>query len=235
MAVISSELYVEPLLVAGSDDHIVKRALVSSQRDPVDYTEKKKKGLINSLMRDRHGSPFEGGYLSFYLFVPRGVRDEHVRHRAGWSYSSTSLRYRMNEPVFYIPPPERPLIPADDHKAMKPHYVKMPDDQYKAYKEALGLGYDSVVLTLDALFELSEATEARRWITTDGLYTPYIAECNPRSLMHFLSLRTDHPEANHPSKPMWEIARVADQMEEVLKEYFPLTHEAYLFHGRECP
>jgi thymidylate synthase (FAD) len=233
---VRSDVYVELLHGEGSDDSIVRSALVSSQKNPVEYNEAKKKGLIRSLIRQKHGSPTESGYLEFYIEAPRGVRDEHVRHRIG-SYSSTSLRYNMDkEPVVYIPPNNRPLKKAEDFKAMRPTYDCYSSEEYEEYHSILTRAYESWYsfdrLLVDRGFV---ETEARRWITEDGLYVGYIARFNPRSMMHFLGLRTHEEWANHVSFPMWEIEQVARQMETIFAERFPITHEAFNTFGREAP
>jgi flavin-dependent thymidylate synthase len=68
------------------------------------------KGLINYLMRDRHGSPFEHNSMTFLISAPIFVFREFMRHRVGWSYNEESGRYRELEPVFYIPGPDRRLV-----------------------------------------------------------------------------------------------------------------------------
>ena len=67
------------------------------------------RGLINYLMRDRHGSPFEHNSMTFYVQAPIFVVREFMRHRIA-SYNEESGRYRELRPVFYIPAPERNLI-----------------------------------------------------------------------------------------------------------------------------
>lgn len=233
---VRSDIYVELLAKEGSDDSIVKSALVSSQKNPAQYTQEKKKGLIHSLIRQKHGSPFESGYLEFYVEGPRGLRDEHVRHRIG-SYSSTSLRYNMDkEPVVYVPGNMRPLKKGPDHKPMRPSYVPYSAEEYEEYASILTRMYESWY-SLDRLMVERGfvETEARRWGTEDGLYVAYICRFNPRSLMHFLGLRTHEEWANHPSYPMWEIEQAARQFESHFAENFPITHEAFTQYGREAP
>jgi thymidylate synthase (FAD) len=52
--------------------------------------------------------------------------------------------------------------------------------------------------------------------------------CNPRSLMHFLSLR------NHPSA-QWEIQQYAKVAERALERHMPVTHEAFVENNRLAP
>ncbi|WP_204268146.1 FAD-dependent thymidylate synthase, partial [Escherichia coli] len=66
------------------------------------------RGLINYLMRDRHGSPFEHNSMTFYVQAPIFVFREFMRHRIA-SYNEESGRYRELRPVFYVPARERNL------------------------------------------------------------------------------------------------------------------------------
>jgi thymidylate synthase (FAD) len=68
-----------------------------------------------------------------------------------------------------------------------------------------------------------------------NIYTSFYATCNARSLMHFLSLRTDHENAMFTSKPQQEIQDVAIQMEAYLSELMPVTYGAYVASGRVAP
>lgn len=231
----SSDIDVELIGHWGTDLDICKAAWVSSGKEEVEASEKKQGGLIRSLMRQKHGSPFEEGFMSFRVEAPRAVRDEHVRHRIG-SYSSTSLRYRMNDPVLYIPPRERPLKKVEGFKQMNPEFVPYDESTYARYVNRLTAIYEEVARGLEGMEgEGFTETEALRWLTQDGLYVAYKCRFNPRSLMAFLSLRTHNKEANHVSYPMWEIEQVALKMEQVFASLFPLTHEAFNSFGREAP
>ena len=74
--------------------------------DDVDADRLRPPGLINFLMRDRHGSPFEHNSMTFYVQAPIFVFREFMRHRIA-SYNEESGRYRELRPVFYVPGPER--------------------------------------------------------------------------------------------------------------------------------
>src|SRR6186713_1243934 len=77
--------------------------------DDVDADASKSAGLINYLMRDRHGSPFEHNSMTFYVQAPIFMFREFMRHRIA-SYNEESGRYRELRPVFYVPGPERRLV-----------------------------------------------------------------------------------------------------------------------------
>jgi thymidylate synthase (FAD) len=68
-----------------------------------------------------------------------------------------------------------------------------------------------------------------------NVYSSCWVGCNPRSLMHFLSLRTHEPEAAHVSYPQAEIEQAARVAEDFLRVGWPITYEAYCRHGRVAP
>lgn len=231
----TSEIKVSLIGQWGTDLDICEAAWASSGRGIELPNEKRMSGLINSLMRDKHGSPFEEGFFSFHISAPRAVRDEHVRHRIG-SYSSSSLRYRKGDPLVYIPPPNRPMKKADGFKQIKPVYQPYSDEEYQRYIKIIERAYRYTYAFINDLEEGGfTETEAQRWITHDGLMVSYRARFNPRSLMAFLSLRTHEPTANHVSWPMYEIEQVARQMEQAFAEFLPITYNAFTANGRESP
>lgn len=92
---------------AASDSDVLFAARVSTageqSLEEVTKDPERSKGLINYLMRDRHGSPFEHNSMTFFISAPIFVFREFMRHRVGWSYNEESGRYRELEPVFYVP------------------------------------------------------------------------------------------------------------------------------------
>jgi flavin-dependent thymidylate synthase len=56
-----------------------EQSLDELRKDP-----ERSKGLINYLMRDRHGSPFEHNSMTFFVGAPLFVFREFHRHRVGW-------------------------------------------------------------------------------------------------------------------------------------------------------
>ena len=84
-----------------------EKTLESAQDEELDAP--RSKGLINFLMRDRHGSPFEHNSMTFYVQAPIFVFREFMRHRIA-SYNEESGRYRELRPVFYVPGPDRNLV-----------------------------------------------------------------------------------------------------------------------------
>jgi thymidylate synthase (FAD) len=218
--------------LAGSDAKICQAARVSTVGTAAAET-KEAKGLINYLMRDRHGSPFEHGQLSFLVEAPIFVAREFMRHRVGWSYNETSGRYRELEPVFYMPSAHRPLTQTG--KPGRYRFEHGTQEQYLSVEHSFGVIYRAAYSHYQQMLKDGVAREVARSVLPVGMYTSFYATCNPRSLMHFLGLRTQSEFATFPSFPQEEIERVAMYMEAAFAEHFPLTWEAFLDNGRVAP
>lgn len=246
-----SDFDVELVEVAGSDELIVKAAKVSTLGSQLPII-KAITGLIFFLMRNRHGSPFEHGMLTFRITAPIAVWREFMRHRIGFSYNEESGRYKVLDGVFYIPPDHRPLIQVGKTGA----YTFVPGDVQQRnlmlfHMESLyAMAWDSY----KAMLAADIAKEVSRFVLPVATYSTAYVTCNPRSLMAFLSLRTKWGKPTRwerfknwilrrpplvdplfPSFPQWEISQVADQMEAIFKENFPITHEAFNEAGRVGP
>lgn len=227
----SSRIDVE-LIRAFADDVWVEQAARISTRS--EMKDRPTGGLINRLMKDRHGTPFEhGGTFTFRVHAPIFVFREWMRHRVGWSYNEQSGRYTEFEPVFYLPGYNRPLVQTG--KAMD-YDLHLGDPEQRqrmvgATRHACFVAWDMYQVMLDA----GCAREVARNVLPVTTYSSMYATCNPRSLMHFLSLRTRDETAAYPSKPQFEIDNAARQMEIHFAETMPLTHEAFTRNGRVAP
>lgn len=222
-----SDLRADLIQNVGDDNMIAAAARVSTGHDldaPSDPS-----GLIGYLMRNRHGSPFEHGSMTFRIEAPIFVAREFMRHRVGWSYNETSGRYRVLEPDFYLPGGDRPLEQVGKPGAyeFEPGSVA----QLDMTREALEAAYASAWKAYKFILKQGVAKEVARDCLPVGLYTSWYATCNPRSLMHFLGLRTH----GSGSAPLWEIEQVALGMEERFKELYPATWSAWDHNGRIAP
>jgi thymidylate synthase (FAD) len=229
------DVTVELVKASASDSDVAMAARVStiggSHEEVVDLG--KGAGLINFLMRDRHGSPFEHNSLTFYIEAPIFVAREHFRHRAGWSYNEESGRYKQLQPTFYVPGPHRNLVQVGRPGAYT--FEEGSTYQMGLVPYVFENVYAEVYSEYKALLDQGIAKEVARMILPVGIFTSYYATCNARSLMHFLSLRTTDPNSTYPSFPQREIELVADRMEIALAEKMPLTMAAFDRHGRVAP
>ncbi|AKY03659.1 ThyX-like thymidylate synthase [Streptomyces phage Izzy] len=218
-----------------ADSDVAMAARVStiggSHDNVVDLT--RDEGLINFLMRDRHGSPFEHNSFTFYIEAPIFVAREFFRHRAGWSYNEESGRYKNLEPVFYVPAPDRPLVQVGKAGA----YTFEDGSTYQ--KGLVPYVFEGVYAEIygeyQSLLDAGIAREVARSILPVGIFTSFYATCNARSLMHFLSLRTTDDESTYPSFPQREIEQVAERMEDYFQHAMPITWQCFQKHGRVAP
>lgn len=225
----------------GNDSMICAAAKVSTSgeeaRNLVD--DDANYGLINYLMKHRHGTPFEHGVMTFFVNAPIFVWREWHRHRIAFSYSEESGRYKELSPVFYLPPKDRPMFKIDNWKPGRPKFTKIESSEeegsydklcnnlttsyevaYKAYLDNLSLGVDPG-LARDCL--------------PVGIFSSCWVSCNPRSMMAFLSLRTHYPDAKFVSYPLYEIEIAAQKVETIFSELYPLTYRAFCENGRVGP
>lgn len=229
-----STVDVELVEVSATDLRVAKAAWVSTKgKEAEDADEARLAGLINFLLRDRHGSPFEHSSFTFAIRCPIFVVREFHRHRAGWSYNEESGRYTELKPEFYIPDDDRNLV-----QTGKPgHYKFSPGTkvQSKMVQRILRVYSAAAYKAYEYMLRKGIAKEVARMILPLNIYTSFYATCNARSLMHFLSLRTENTEATYPSHPQKEIQMVADQMEEFFKDQMPFTWAAWNTNGRVAP
>lgn len=229
-----SDVDVELVDWTGDDARIAEAAWVSNYGGdiPTDKAERIP-GLINFLMRDRHGTPFEHNSLTFRISAPLFVFYEFHRHRVGWSYNEESARYRALDPVFYVPGNARALR----QTGSPGKYIFEPGNYteravaYGAHRRIAQNAWGEY----KALLENNIAKEVARNVLPVSIYKTMYATCNVRSLFAFLSLRWAHPMSSVPTFPLAEIQMVAEGLDELAREKFPLAFEAFDKQGRRAP
>lgn len=231
-----SDVTVELVRSSAHDSDVLFAARVSTKGEQsledVEADAERSKGLINFLMRSRHGTPYEHNSMTFYIHAPIFVFREHMRHRIA-SYNEESGRYRELRPVFYVPAPDRKLVQegkpghytfvegsAEQHALVDAETRRVCTDAYAAYRRMLDAGV---------------AREVARIVLPLTIYSSMYVTFNARSLMNFLSLRTRRDDAAFPSFPQREIEMVAEQMEAHWARLMPLTHAAFEANGRIAP
>lgn len=181
-------------------------------------------GLIRYLIRNRHGSPFEHGYFRFLIKAPLAVVREHHRHRAGHSYNEWSGRYSQMDAEFYVPDYVRTQIGKPGAYTFEP----MDDEARDTTRAAIERAGREAFAEYERLLELGVAKEVARLVLPLSTYTKYYWSCNPRSLMHFCSLR-NHDDAQY------EIRQYAAAAEACLARAMPVTHAAFVANERLAP
>ena len=229
----SSEMTVQLVKHSASDNDVAWAARVSTVGQRANHLPTEdNSGLINFLMRERHGSPFEHSVFTFYVKAPIFVWREHMRHRIA-SYNEESGRYKILEPEFYVPARDRKLLQVgkagqydfkdgneNQHYLVNKHFTEICVESYKRYCEML---------------EFDVAKEVAREILPLNIYSSAYVTMNARALMNFLSLRTKSDDSRFTSYPQFEISQVADQYEEIFSQIMPITHQAFVENGRVAP
>ncbi|MET7290089.1 FAD-dependent thymidylate synthase [Streptomyces sp. NPDC005573] len=220
-----------------SDADVLFAARVSTvgeqSLDELNKDPERSKGLINYLMRDRHGSPFEHNSMTFFISAPIFVFREFMRHRVGWSYNEESGRYRELQPVFYVPDASRKLV--QQGRPGKYVFVEGTETQQELVGRTMEDSYRQAYEAYQEMLAAGVAREVARAVLPVGLFSSMYATCNARSLMHFLGLRTQHELAKVPSFPQREIEMVGEKMEAEWAKLMPLTYAAFNTNGRVAP
>jgi thymidylate synthase (FAD) len=249
-----SDIDVELIQSMGGDHMVVAAAKVSTTgtdalQFATDESAEGNFGLINYLMKHRHGTPFEHSAMTFFVRAPIAVWREWHRHRIGFAYNDYGLdvdtgqsfneesgRYKKLDPVFYIPDRERPMMKVDGWKPGRPKFLRCESEAL--FAELCGnlkASYQSAYYYYQKNLDLGIDPGLARDCLPVGIYSGCWVTCNPRSLMSFLSLRTHEPEAKQVSYPLWEIELAARACEKCLEAGWPLTYKAFCENGRVGP
>lgn len=240
-----SDITVRCVQQMGGDLSIVRAARVSTrggEAETADESEESQRGLIRYLIRHHHGSSLEHSLLTFFVHAPAFVWWEWTRHRIGQtvdcnelSFNLESGRYRELEPVFWLPRPERPMVKGEGYKPARPKFDRVNARGYVQTLAEMESAYQSAWHSYSSMIARGIAPEVARSVLGFGVYYSGWVSCNPRSLMHFLSLRTHNPDAAFVSYPQAEIEEAALACEEVLKLGWPIAHAAFNEFGRVAP
>lgn len=224
-----SQPQVEFIDKMGDDLRVVQAAQVSVKgaNNAKTLPEKKIKGLINYLAKERHGSPFEHIVMSWYVKAPIFVFREFHRHRIA-SYNEMSGRYTELMPEFYLPAEDRPLMMAEGATSARPEFVPGTNKMTRMVQRLIPLSYRVAWKVYQTLLKIGVAKEVARIVLPVGLYSQMYVTMNVRALTNFLSLRI----RSEKSRPQYEIEQVALELEKAFKEHFPLVYEAWDSNGR---
>jgi thymidylate synthase (FAD) len=195
-----SDVTVELVKASARDSDVIWAARVSTRGeqslDDVDGDAAAARGLINYLMRDRHGTPFEHTSLTYFVSAPIFVFREFMRHRIA-SYNEESGRYRELRPVFYVPGPDRRLVQQGKPGAYE--FVEGTPEQHAVTVEQTQAACRAAYAAYQEMLAAGVAREVARIVLPVGTYSSMYVTMNARALMNFLSLRTKHPESHFPS------------------------------------
>jgi thymidylate synthase (FAD) len=199
----------------GSDQEIERAARVSYKEGTKTVTGTG--GLIRTLMRDQHTSPFEMVEFKFQAKMPIFVARQWVRHRTA-SLNEVSGRYSVLPDEFYIP--SREVI---GEQSMVNRQGRGETIEIGLAEKVRRLLTDDSVNSHSHYREMIDDNVARE-IARMGLslnhYTEWVWKIDLHNLLHFLKLRMDvHAQL--------EIREYANAMAKVVADAVPLTWKAF--------
>lgn len=212
-----SEMGVTLIDSMGTDETVARAARVSTGRDQLEQGEIE--GLIGYLMRHQHTSTVEHCTLTVRVHAPVFVMRQIYTHRT-LSKNSESGRYKELEPVFYVPSEDRPLVNAGS--GAHPN-LEMAEEDVSEYARFIHEGnatrsWDDY----EYLLEQGVATEVARNVLPVSIYTSAYLTGNLLGWFNFLRLRN-----GSTGSPQWEVVEVAQKVEEIIQELYPITYGAW--------
>lgn len=210
----------------GTELDIVNAARVSFHKESESFGKDEER-LMNFLMKNRHGTPFEQGFMArFHIRLPIFVMREWVRHRIGYSINEESGRYVEMRPDFYIP--ETKNVRKQEGKPGAYTFTGA-DEGLALYAQGeIKMASERAFDVYRRLLEQGIAKEQARLVLPLNLYTEMRWTCNARSMMNFLGLRAA-PDA------MFEIRQYAYALEDIFATYAPAVHKLWEENGRIAP
>ena len=149
------------------------------------------------------------------------VADGAVVHN---SYNEWSGRYSKMEAEFYVPDFVRTQVGKPGAYSFEP----VDEATREAARQEIEENGARAFAAYERMLELGVAKEVARAVLPLSTYTKYYWSCNPRSLMHFCSLR------NHEAA-QFEIRQYAAAAESFFERLMPITHEAFVGNGHRAP
>lgn len=214
----------------GNDESIIKAAVVSTGLVTEDWSELRIVGLINRLMADRHGAPFEHVVYTFKVTTPLFTARQMMRHRIA-SFNEASGRYRVLPSVFYTLPDDRPV--RQEGKTMDYNFVD--DKELLDYAQGMiAEASQNAYLSYEDMLQAGVAKEVARMILPVNIMTEFFVTINLRSLFNLFSLRGKET-GTFPSHPQYEITVVTEQIERLVQLTVPRAYEAFRKAGRVQP
>ena len=206
----------------GDDLRIVNAARLSLDTQKQKFSDADE-GLIRTLIKNGHGTPFEKVRFEFLIEVPIFVAREWFKHRMS-SFNEVSGRYSEYTPKFYIPREEdvRTLV----GKRMSYEYTTLESEEDRAqYMVSQRHFCDLAWEGYQQYLSMGIAREVARNHMPLSTYTKFLWGTDLRNLTNFLVLRNS-PQA------LREINRAAQLVEESFEKVVPVTYRLWNEEGR---
>lgn len=201
---------------------IVEIARVSSTR--VDKSEKPE-GLINYLIKNRHWSPFEHGFITFEIVTSKAIGIQLLRHRS-FTFQEFSQRYAKVENFEPIELREQAVSNRqssteifDPQLELTTYFAGRTDAWDIKASTAIDAYLEQGKDLYNELLEKGVAKECARMVLPMCTETTIYMSGTVRSWIHFLQIRDD----GHAQK---EIQLIAKEMKKIFIEECPIISKA---------
>ena len=196
-------------ITPAAEQAIVEIARVSSSR-----TDKsvKPEGLINYLIKHKHWSPFEHGYMSVEIETSKAIGIQLIRHRS-FTFEEFSQRYQDVNKIGEMFEPVELRKQAEDNRQSSTELIN------EDFSDEI---FDLLMNTqqlYNKMLNNGVARECARMILPMCTKTKIHMTGSIRSWIHFLDIRDDE----HAQK---EIQLVAQKIKRIFMEQFPIISKA---------
>lgn len=174
-------------------------------------------GLLQTLWKNKHTTPFEMCGATFEIQAPIMVFREWHRHRTQ-SYSEMSARYAPLPDVNYTPTVERLMMSSSTNKQAQAvaGSQDLTEKAARDWLEELSACYEDCEAVYRRGLNIGVPKELARLIVPVGRYSRMRASANLLNWLRFLTLRM-------PENAQWEIRQYAGAVCEELSTQFPKT------------
>lgn len=206
----------------GDDSAIVQAARVSYGEGT--KTPSDDRGLIRYLMQHRHTTPFEMCEIKLHVKMPIFVARQWIRHRTA-SVNEMSGRYSVMPDEFYVPEPEdiQPQSTTNKQGREGGYNTAFQHEIGSLLHDRMGASFGDY----NSLIDVDLSRELARTVLPLSTYTEFYWKIDLHNLFHFLKLRTD----SHAQK---EIRVYADAISDMVADWCPVAHEAWVDYQRDA-
>ena len=196
-------------ITPAAEQAIVEIARVSSSR-----TDKsvKPEGLINYLIKHKHWSPFEHGYMSVEIETSKAIGIQLIRHRS-FTFQEFSQRYQDVNKIGEMFEPVELRKQAEDNRQSSTELIN------EDFSDEI---FDLIMNTqqlYNKMLNNGVARECARMILPMCTKTKIHMTGSIRSWIHFLDIRDDE----HAQK---EIQLAVQKIKRIFMEQFPIISKA---------
>lgn len=207
----------------GTDRLIAMAGWASTDKDTDVYSKSEAEivRLLTYFMKHKHATPFGHPHIWFQVDdVPLYIVTQWLRHRT-WNFSVKSFRYVLGVLRFYLPPKTR----RQEGRPSQYRFYEQTGIREGTSQAAMKLAIVASVACWMVAVKCGVANETANRILPYNMLTKFYGTVSLRNCLNFLVLRND-PHAQQ------EIRELAEQVEIIVADLFPITYKAWVEAGR---